>query len=215
MRIGIDARMYGPRQGGLGRYIEQLIIHLEKLAADRPDFEFVIFLRQENWDEYTPMSPRFHKILTDIPWYGWREQLFFKKIIREQKIDLMHFPHWNVPFFYNDPFVVTIHDLLLLHYPTRAASTLGPISYWFKNIAFKIVLRHAVNQSKYILAPCEFTKKDIVKMLGVPANKITVSLLGISQLANSTASIDIKTKYHIAKPYLLYVGMAFPHKNLD
>ncbi len=214
MRIGIDARMYGPRQGGLGRYIEQLIKHLEQLTEARPDFEFIIFLRKNNWDEYSPANPSFQKVLADIPWYGWREQISFKKIIKSAKIDLMHFPHWNVPFFYNDPFVVTIHDLLLLHYPTRAASRLGPFTYWFKNLAFKLVLQHAVRRATHILAPCEFTKADIIKTLAVPANQITVSLLGLSNLPAST-NTDIGAKYHITKPYVLYVGVAFPHKNLD
>jgi hypothetical protein len=40
MRIGIDARMYGSAQGGLGRYIEQLLIHLEKQLTDE---EMVVF----------------------------------------------------------------------------------------------------------------------------------------------------------------------------
>jgi hypothetical protein len=31
MRIGIDARLFGTRHGGIGRYSEQLIKNLEKL----------------------------------------------------------------------------------------------------------------------------------------------------------------------------------------
>jgi len=31
MKIGLDARMYGPEQAGLGRYIEQLLTHLLKI----------------------------------------------------------------------------------------------------------------------------------------------------------------------------------------
>jgi hypothetical protein len=54
MKIGIDARMYGPKQGGLGRYIQQLISRLEELNTND---DFVIFLRRENWDEFSPSSP--------------------------------------------------------------------------------------------------------------------------------------------------------------
>ena len=184
MRIGIDARMYGPKQGGLGRYIQQLIAHLEQLETTD---EFIIFLRKENWDEYTPKNNNFKKVLADIPWYGWQEQIKLSKIIKQEKVDLMHFPHWNVPLFYNDPFIVTIHDLLLLHYPTRKASTLGPFAYWFKNFVYKIVLRHAATKSKHILTISEFTRKDIVKNLGIAMGKITVAYL--APFTNSQFSI--------------------------
>ena len=240
-RIGLDARMYGPQQGGLGRYIQQLIVHLEQLETTD---EFVIFLRKENWDEYTPANPRFKKILAEIPWYGWKEQLQFPGIIKKEKIDLMHFPHWNVPIFYNDPFVVTIHDLLLLHFPTKSASTLGPLSYWFKNQAYKLVLRHAVIKAKHIVAVSEYTKEDLHKTLGIPLGKITTTYQAPSKnfqfpippaasgiplrrdnfQANPNAQ-NIKNNLSpfpfplsprsITKPYALYVGVAYPHKNLE
>ena len=46
MKIAIDARMYGPMQGGLGRYIQQLILNLEKIDSQN---QYVILLRKENW----------------------------------------------------------------------------------------------------------------------------------------------------------------------
>lgn len=220
MRIGIDARMFGPQQGGLGRYIEQLILHLEKneLAANSAKTEFVIFLRSANWNDYTPSSPRFTKVLADIPWYGWREQLFFSPIIRRARVNLMHFPHWNVPLVYHQPFVVTIHDLILLHYPTRRASTLGPIKYWLKNLFFKLVLNHAAHAAQQIIAPSQFTKQDIAQSLNVSADKITVTELAplpsITQIPNTKYRLP-NTSYSITKPYLLYVGVAYPHKNLE
>lgn len=213
MKIGIDARMYGPKQGGLGRYAEQLIKHLETT-----DFQnkYVIFLRKENWDDFTPANANFKKVLADIPWYGFSEQLKMPAIIRGQNLDLMHFPHWNVPYFYNGPFVVTIHDLLLLHYPTRKASALGPLSYWFKNFAFRITLHHAINKALRIIAPCEYTKNDIEKTLKIAPEKISVTLLApMPKPAVPDDRPEILKKYYITKPYALYVGVAYPHKNLE
>jgi glycosyltransferase involved in cell wall biosynthesis len=51
-------------------------------------------------------------------------------------------------------------------------------------------------------------------ILGTSAEKIVVSLLGVSALPPA-ATVDVKTKYHITKPYALYVGVAYPHKNLS
>jgi len=141
------------------------------------------------------------------------EQIKMPDIIKKEEIDLMHFPHWNVPFFYNKPFIVTIHDLLLLHYPTKDASTLGPVSYWFKNLAFKKILHHAVNKARKIIAPSEFTKRDICKTLNIPLEKIIVTYLApMDSPVSAGTSVQ---KYNIAKPYALYVGVAYPHKNLE
>lgn len=219
MQIGIDARLYGPKQGGLGRYLEQLILDLEKTDQNN---DYVIFLRAENFEEYRPVNPRFKKILADVPWYGWREQFFLPKIFKKEKLDFIHFPHWNVPFFYTGKFIVTIHDLILLHYPSRQASTLGPITYFFKNLAYKFILHHAVKKAKQILTPSEFTKQDIINTLHIPAKKITVTHLAPMDLGIKYQVSSIKygnenllTKYGINKPYLLYVGVAYPHKNLE
>lgn len=214
MRIGIDARMYGPKQGGLGRYIQQLIFHLEEIDTQN---EYIIFLRTQNFNEYTPKNPKFTKILADIPWYGWKEQLLLPKILKQAEVNLMHFPHWNAPLFYNQPFVVTVHDLLLLHYPTPRASTLSPVFYWLKNLAFKIILRHAVKQANHIITVSEFSKQDIAATLTVPLEKITNARQApvyLPQTKTDTQQNEILKKYHLLKPYILYVGVAYPHKNL-
>ncbi len=211
MRIGIDARMCGPQQGGLGRYIEQLIIHLLKIDSQN---EYVLFLRQENWDNLQIINYKFKKVLADIHWYSWKEQLLLTKIIKKEKIDLMHFPHWNVPLFYNDPFIVTIHDLLLLHYPTREASTLGPISYWFKNKTYRAVLKHAVNKARHIITPSEFTKQDVHKTLNIPLEKITATHLAPFNHPGANKQ-SATPQPPLPTPYVLYVGVAFPHKNLN
>jgi len=211
MKIGIDARMLGSKQGGIGRYIEQLI---KQLTILNQTHEFVIFLRKKNWDLVNEM-PKVKKVLANIHWYGWREQLLLPGIIKREKIDLMHFPHWDVPLFYRKPFVVTIHDLLLLHYPTRSASTLGPITYFFKNLAYKIILRHTIKKSKHILTPSEFTKNDILKNFKIESKKITVTHLAPMPVDAPITDIDLRTKFNISKPYILYVGVAYPHKNLE
>ncbi|MFC1639085.1 glycosyltransferase, partial [Patescibacteria group bacterium] len=123
MKIGIDARFYGSLGKGLGRYVSELIAGLERLDRDN---EYVVFLRRENYDEYEPQAPNFSKRLAEIPWYGWREQLLLPGLLKRERLDLMHFTHFNVPLLYRRPFVVTVHDLILLQHPTTRASTLGP-----------------------------------------------------------------------------------------
>jgi glycosyltransferase involved in cell wall biosynthesis len=209
MKIGIDCRMLGPAQGGLGRYVEQLVQELSRI-----DFvnEYVLFVRKENCDAVKIASEQFNytKVIADIPWYGWREQFLFPGIIKKQNVELMHFPHWNVPLLYRKKFVVTVHDLLLMHFPTRAASTLGPVAYWFKTHAYKMVLKNAVVRSAHIIVPSEFTKHDIAKTFGVEERKMSVTYQAPVKI-----SLNNNSQLISGKRYLLYVGVAYPHKNLE
>ncbi|MBI5222198.1 MAG: glycosyltransferase, partial [Candidatus Magasanikbacteria bacterium] len=223
MRIGIDARMYGPKQAGLGRYVRQLITGL--LEIDREN-QYVLYVRNyEQQHEITPpkadapWAQNYENckiVIVDIPWYSWREQVEFKKIIQKEKVDLMHFPHWNVPLFYNDPFVVTIHDLIMYHYPRPEATTLGPIKFWLKDMAHRIVLRHAVKKAKKIIVTSEFTKQDVYKTLGVELEKtIVIYQAPVVRTQNTINKTQLLEKFRINKPYVLYVGNAYPHMNLE
>lgn len=232
-RIGIDARMMG-KGYGIGRYVEQLVGGL--LQNDSPEYEYIFFVQRNAVDELkTSVSIHGQKsnvIACDIPWYSWKEQMNMPQIIREARVDLMHFPHWNVPLAYHDPFVVTIHDLTMYHYPRPEATTLGPVKFWVKDWAHRLAVKHAVGQAQLVIATSEYTKQDIVATLGIEKEKIAVVYQapfenlkeGALNPANACESADdanisnlelICKKYDIKKPYVLYVGAAYPHKNLE
>jgi len=254
-RIGVDARFFGPRQKGLGRYVQKLIQELENCELRIANCEFVIFLRQENWDEYQPArhasqlarppsaSPQanagragvagraqnsnFKKVLADYKWYGLKEQIFLPWKIWQEKIDLMHFPHFNLPIFCPTKFIVTIHDLVLKKFPTRRASTLGPIFYWLKNLAYRLVIWLAIKRAKKIIAVSNYTKEDILKYFNVESEKIKVIYEGAPLRTHSRGQSPLVRPFKgrtkgdcplecvLSKPYLLYVGNAYPHKNLE
>ncbi len=227
MHIVIDARFYGRLGKGLGRYTEKLIASLERLDQEH---RYTILLRKENFDDYVPHSPRFRKERADYQWYSWEEQWRLPRHLRRLKPDLVHFPHFNVPILYRGAFVVTIHDLILLHYPTRRGSTLNLLAYAFKYAAYRAVIRRAVGRARAILTVSRFTEADILRHYAVRPEKIAVTYeaaepwcvwsppdierrffarLGLGRPAGRDEPRDI------LEPYLLYVGNAYPHKNLD
>ena len=141
----------------------------------------------------------------------------FQSYSKKFELDLVHFPHFNVPLFYKGKFVVTIHDLILFHYPTRRASTLSPFFYFFKKMAHRLVIRNAVKKSRAILAVSRHTKDDIKKYFNIPDEKIVVTYEAIDPIQKmiDEPGEKILKKYGIIKPYILYVGNAYPHKNLE
>ena len=88
MQVGIDARMFGPRigGGGLGRYVEQLVNHLE--GADRNTRD-VLWLLKANFEAPRVPSARFEKRLANIRWYTLREQLFLAPRMDAARCDLL------------------------------------------------------------------------------------------------------------------------------
>jgi glycosyltransferase involved in cell wall biosynthesis len=214
MKIGIDARFYGSIGKGLGRYTQKLIENLEK--TDQKNLYF-IFLRQENFEEYHPQNSNFKKVLADFSWYTFSEQFDMPRLLNKYNLDLVHFPHFNVPLFYRKKFIVTIHDLILIHFPTIKGTTLNPFLYKLKFWAYKLVINSAIKRAEKIIAVSEFTKKDILSNYLINSDKINVIYEACDDFCNfsSQKKEEILEKYGIIKPYILYVGNAYPHKNLE
>ena len=252
MKIGIDCRLMG-KGYGVGRYLEQLVLQLltnyeqirtYELRTNK--VEYVLFVRSPDQLSSNLLSAVSCQpsavVVADIPWYSWQEQTKLTKIIKQAKVDLLHFPHWNVPLFYNDPFVLTLHDLTMFHYPRPEATTLGPVKFWLKDQAHRLVIRHAVKRAQQILVMSEWVKQDAHATLGVPLEKMTVTYQapfirpqiippmvgevggGVSTLADGDPLLaspykgeDYKvvlSSYGVTKPFIIYVGAAYPHKNL-
>ena len=211
-RIGIDARFFGPIGKGLGRYTQKLIEYLEVVDQDN---QYFVFLGKDNFETYKPKNPNFQKVLADFRWYSFAEQLKMPLLLYRYNLDLVHFPHFNVPIAYFKPFVITIHDLILLHFPTVRASTLGPLKYWLKFTAYRLTIFSAIKRARRIIAVSEFTKKDILEHYKVKSGKVTVTYEACdkSKLDSSPDDGVVLAKYGIIKPYFLYVGNVYPHKN--
>ena len=212
MRIGIDARFYGSIGKGLGRYTSELIAQLERLDTKN---EYVIFLRKSNFNSYTPKNPRFTKALAEFPWYTWKEQVLYPLWLRKFRLDLMHFLHFNVPLLYLQPHVVTVHDLILLSHPRARATTLGPVRYWIKFVMYRMVVAHALRSARAVIAVSNYTRNEIRKRFPfMREREITVTYEACSNTfqGENTSHPRVET---VPQPFILYVGNAFPHKNLD
>jgi len=218
--IGIDARFYGPLGKGLGRYIQEIVDNIVKIDELN---RYVIFLSPENFDEFITTELRIKKIKVAARWYSIAEQLEMPYLIWREKIDLMHFPHFNVPLLSPVKFVVTIHDLILTKFPTVRATTLSPLVYKLKNLAYKIIIALAVKRAKKVIAVSEFTKNDVAEKFKIKPEKIIVTYEGVANLARGNDSLFVKKlddsqtllSYNIIDRFILYVGNVYPHKNLE
>src|SRR5579859_3894082 len=207
MRIGIDARLWN--ETGVGRYIRNLVNNLAEIDKNN---EYIIFLRNKEYKTVLTPGNNFRKRLADMHWHSIDEQTSFLNILYKEELDLVHFPYFSFPMFYARPFVITIHDLILFHYPTGKASNLPKPFYDIKLFAYKRLMHHAAVHAKKIIAVSNATKQEIITQLHAKSEKIIVTYEGVDK---GLSSFKTQSQTTIDAPYFLYVGNAYPHKNLD
>lgn len=211
MKIGIDVRLWN--QTGVGRYIRSLIRYLQVIDRDN---NYVLFARKEDITSLKTQisSPQWKIVIADIRWHSIDEQISFPKILNKERLDLVHFPYFSVPVSYNKPFIVTIHDLIQLHFPTGRASALPLPFYAIKHLGYKYVILKAAKRAKKIIAVSKATRDEIVDHLKVDPKKIEVVYEGADEEFFNKEEPAGNRQRLITNDYFLYVGNAYPHKNL-
>src|SRR5260221_7777815 len=179
MKIGIDCRLWN--ETGVGRYIRNLVWELQELDKTN---EYILFVEDKATVQITNQelnitNNNWKVVRTNIHWHSLDEQIKFPRILNRENLDLMHFPYFSLPIFYKRPFIVTIHDLIILHYPTGKASTLPLPLYYLKQFGYQRVLAHAVTQAKKVIVPLNAVKDDLSQTFHVSEEKITVTYEGM------------------------------------
>ena len=208
MKIGIDARLI--QETGVGRYIRNLIA---ELGAQDVGHEYVVFLPPKSYDSFTLPSPHWKKVLATAHWHTLSEQIRMPKLFASEHLDLLHVPYHNPPVLYSGRMVLTIHDLTILHFATGKATTLPVLLYYLKRVGYWLELWIGLRRARHIIAVSEATKREIMDHFHIPGSKITVTYEGVDPaFMNMAAS---KEKRLVEEAYFLYVGNAYPHKNIE
>ena len=204
-RIGIDARIFGAKSGGIGRYTEELARVLP--LQDNRD-TYVFFMRKKDMRKLVSRSSRVQKVCADIREYTIAEQAVMPNIIGQARIDLLHVPHINVPYLYRGPLVITVHDLIEYKNDRIDSTTLPRTLYRIKHKALRTMLPRTLKRANSLIAVSRYTKRDIEKTF--PSVNTPIHIIGHGKF-----SVARKKKISPAPyPFILYVGSAAPHKNV-
>jgi len=215
MRIGIDCRFWGIKHAGLGRYTHNLATNLLRIDQEN---KYILFFRKEKGKGIKHLS-NVEKVFFDVPHYSLKEQALFPRTIAKYKLDLLHFPHFNIPIFLRKtPFIVTIHDLIKHFFKGRTVTTKNILTHSIKHLGYQLVIDKAIKKAQKIIVPSYFVKDQISVHYPGSKEKIKVIYEGVdeklkTQSPKSKAKRILK-KYRITKPYFLYVGNVYPFKNV-
>ena len=174
MKILIDARLYGPKDTGIGRYTQKLVDNLSQIDSSNLYF---ILLRKDDYE--TLVFPKnWTKVLADIKHYTFEEQFKLPFLIYKLKPDLVHFPHFNVPLFYFGKYIVTIHDLIMHKFTDGSATTRKFPLYQIWRLGYHAAFAKAIYGSVKVIVPANSIKDDVVNYYKINPKKVEVTYEG-------------------------------------
>lgn len=190
MRIGIDLASTAGQKSGLGWYTERMVAALRTHA----DLELIT-------------TERIHKNLRTPSRILW-DQLGVPASFAFKKLDVLYVPAFSAPRFHK-PVVMTVHDIYGVHYPER----FGKLARYY----WSHILPKSIQRAEHIIAISEYTKRDVVAHLNVPAEKITVvppaTDAAFRKLTNAGYCAEHLRALGITGPFVLSVGTLEPRKN--
>jgi glycosyltransferase involved in cell wall biosynthesis len=194
MRVGVDARELCGHPTGVGRYLRGLLARWTDAPAAR--HEFVL---------YTPCapaaSPDAHRFATrTLPGGGgtWWEQVTLLAAASRDRLDVWFSPAYTAPLRLRVPAVVAIHDVSFVAHPE-----------WFRmreGARRRFLCRRSAWKAGTVITISEFSRRELLTRLHVPADKIRVIPPGIDARAPKAPS---------TRPSVLFVGSIFNRRHVS
>lgn len=204
MRIGFDVTSLSVPQSGVGTYTWNLFDHL-----DRDDDVTVIpFAHQQPNGKMATIPVRGRSRLASNK-TAWMQCVLPLKLARSD-LDICHFTNNVAPLWTPLPSIITIHDMTLWLFPEH--------HYRRRLFAIRPFVPLAARHAKAIITVSHSAKDDIVRVLGVPAEKVHVIYEAPAScfrpLSADIARNHVRRHCSVPERFILYVGTIEPRKNL-
>jgi glycosyltransferase involved in cell wall biosynthesis len=195
--IGIDARELLGEATGVGRYLGELLRRWVQ-RADAASREFIL---------YTPEPLPFLSTVPSGAHVGekvvgsgrgtWWEQTHLRRAVRADPPDVFFASAYTAPLALGVPLAVAIHDVSFAAHPE-----------WFRpreGARRRLLTRQAARSAEVIFTISEFSKREIVERLSVPADRIRVTYPSVTKPSFASAARE---------PLVLFVGSVFNRRRL-
>ncbi len=194
MRVSIDCQALAGKQTGFGTYLSQLLPALRHVAGPDDTFQEI---RNITKDLRTPS-----RMLWD--------QVRLPLAAMRQRPDALFVPAFTAPLLWRGKLVVTCHDVIGMIFP-QYFSTSAQL-YW------KTLLPASLRHADHILTVSTASKRDIVRLVGIPESRITVTPLAAKSVfqpqTNPALLTQVRRTHNLPRPFCLAVGTLEPRKNL-
>ena len=224
MRIGIDARfLTHPQRGGFKTYTQNLIMSLSEVDSVN---DYFVYLDRLLPDDKLPQKRNWHyKVVRgDFPVLGMplREQLFLKRQIIKDRLDVVHFLCNTAPVNLTERYVVTLHDTIQVTTKNRFELWRGLLSRKRWAAAYsKWVINKSIKSASRIITVSDFERKQIGHQFNVSYGHIAAIHLAPNPIFKPASSAEksawrskLSQMHGIHKKFIFGVGYE-ARKNID
>ncbi|HHQ47591.1 MAG TPA: glycosyltransferase family 1 protein [Acidobacteria bacterium] len=206
IRLALDARKL--TDFGIGTYVTNLIAGF----ARRTDVELTLLVRGGHVERARGLAPDARILEVNAREYTVTEHLELPMALFRENVDLVHIPHYVLPFFLRQPAVVTVHDIIQLYYPPPHRQE-AAVRY------LRFFIGRALRRARGVITVSRSSRNDLVRIFGADPSRITVIPNGVDpSLAERPPRAELEAlrdRYGLKPPLILTVGNDKPHKNTD
>ena len=207
LRLAFDATPLQPQKSGIGAYTENLI---HALAATGELAEIVLLgNRPPHLRHMSGSGIRIHEA-DDFPLRAIWMQTILPRILSKLQPSICHFPNYLAPLRSPCPRVVTLHDMSLYRYPEYFN--------WKKRYLSRLLLSKVVRRAEGIITVSDFSRREIVQLLGIPERNVDVVYEAPSPayrpITERAILEEVRRRYHLPDRFILCVATFEPRKNL-
>lgn len=238
---GLQSNSSGER--GVGRYTENIVRELLRInkqheillainaglpySIDSIRFKFREFVSDSDyiiWHNYLGLESRIDGVYDENIFFAegvirevfldsWRPNVIFSTNLQEGLHELGAVT--SVKSILSDSiFVSTLHDVVPLHYKDEMLADPYTSKWYYSKLEI-------AKKSDYLITVSGSSKSDIIKFLEVDEERLVVvengydSLQFDSQPVSSEHAESVRRKYDLPNKFLLYIGGADKHKNIE
>lgn len=204
-RIGIDAHYLGSKAGGNETYTRNLLRGLLQIA---PELDLLALV---NLDEAGQPHPAEDWPTAPIPYRSayLRVPVALPMLARKHGLDLLHL-QYTAPPIMRTPYIVTMHDIVAFTLP----ASMPPMDRYRLRLLTRMTLKNA----RGIFTVTEAMRQSISDFFQIDPQRITVTpnalAAGMVPVTDEALLTSVRKRYGIRGPYLLYLGLIQPRKNI-
>lgn len=200
--IVIDARI---RRSTTGRYADRLVEHLQKLDGRN---RYTILVQPD--DGWKMTAKNFRTLPCPYPQFSMNplHQIGFARQLYSLKPDLVHFTMTQQPLLYFGNIITTTHDTTMYYFVRRGDTPV--VAYRAKMALYRFLVWWSHRKSKHIIVPTRTVAREFASLQPFTANKTVVTY----EASEPALAVNAKQPDGVDGDFILYVGTAFPHKNL-
>ncbi|MDB5186269.1 MAG: glycosyltransferase family 1 protein [Candidatus Saccharibacteria bacterium] len=204
MHIVIDARI---RRSTTGRYTDRLIEHLQDIDTTN---HYTILVQPD--DPWQMRNKNFVTVSSPFPQFSFNplDQIRFAWQVYRLKPDLVHFTMTQQPVLYFGRIVTTTHDTTMYYFVRRGSTPL--LVYKLKMGLYRFLVWWSHRKSARIIVPTNTVAQEFEKLQPFTKDKLVVTYEASEPAMAITG--EKPDSIETNDEFLLYVGTAFPHKNL-